>query len=182
MNQRSTRSSAAPTRAPDSRLLVARGHLSRRRCLRIAAWLGLGGAGLPLLAGCEWAAASLKPAVKMARIGVLSTGPGPEMTEFEGLRRGLRELGYVEGQTIAFEYRFGQGKSEVLPQFAAQLVVLRPDVIVAHGLQGCLAAKEATTTIPIVFGTGSDPVALGFATSLARPGRNMTGWSTVRRA
>src|SRR5205085_10403824 len=121
------------------------------------------------------AAPRSQPAATKARIGVLSTGPGPEMPEFEALRRGLRELGYVEGQNISFEYRFGQSNSDVLPQYAAELVALRPDVIVGHGLPACSAIKQATTTIPIVFCTGNDPVAVGFAASFARPGGNMTG-------
>jgi putative ABC transport system substrate-binding protein len=106
---------------------------------------------------------------------VLSTGFGHEMPEFEGLRRGLRELGYVDGENLALAYRFGQGRLDAMPRLAAELVALEPDVIVAHGLQGCQAAKEATSTIPIVFGEGADPVALGFVASLARPGGNMTG-------
>lgn len=152
---------------------LARARPSRRRLSRAAVRLGV--AVLPLLAGCEWIAATHRPAATKARVGVLSTGSGPEMPEFEGLRRGLREAGYVEGENLAFEYRFGQGHLNAMPRLAAELVALKVDLIVAHGLQGCQAAKEATTTIPIVFGTGSDPVALGFAASLARPSGNMTG-------
>src|SRR5437867_11990140 len=103
MNQRSTLFPAAPTapagtagsRSPDTG-----GRLLRRRFLRAAVPLGLAGAGLPLLASCGPAASRPRPAAAKARIGVLSTGPGPEMPEFEALRRGLRELGYVEGQNI----------------------------------------------------------------------------------
>lgn len=175
MNQRPARSIAAPARAAGGHPLVASGQHPRRQFLRGAAGLGLGGGGLALLAGCTGTAPRPAPAAGRARIGVVSTGPGADMPEFDGLRRGLRELGYVDGQNIAIEYRFARGHQEMIPQFVSELVALKPDVIVAHGLQACLAAKDATTTIPIVFGTGNDPVALGFATSLARPGRNMTG-------
>jgi ABC-type uncharacterized transport system substrate-binding protein len=156
--------------------LAAAGHVPRRRLLRGAARLALGGAGLPLLAAaCEWGAPPPRPAVGRVRIGVLSTGTGSDLPEFQGLRRGLREMGYAEGQNLALEYRFAGGDAAVLPQLAAELVASKVDVVVAHGFQACLAAKEASTTIPIVFGTGNDPVALGFAASLARPGGNMTG-------
>src|SRR5947208_15092527 len=111
MKQRSAFSLALPAGAAGSRSPAGGGHLPRRRFLRAAVPLGLAGAGLPLLAGCGPAAPRPTPAAAKARVGVLSTGPGPEMPEFEALRRGLRELGYVEGQNIAFEYRFGQGNS-----------------------------------------------------------------------
>jgi putative ABC transport system substrate-binding protein len=166
---------AAPAGTAEGRPVAAGDRLSRRHFLRGAAGLGLAGAGLSVLAGCTGAAPSAKPATTRARIGVLSIGTGPEMPEFEGLRRGLRELGYVEDQNVAFEYRFVQANAEALRQVAAELVALNVDVIVSHGLQACQAAKDATTTIPIVFGTGNDPVALGFAASLARPEGNMTG-------
>lgn len=175
MNQRSSPPAVPPARVAIRQLPGASVPLSRRRFLRAAAPLGPGGVGLLLLPRCAWAPPRPVPLSPTARIGVLSTGARPDVPEFEGLRRGLRELGYVEGQNIALEYRFAQGASETLPQLAAQLVALKVDVIVAHGLQACRAAKDATTTIPIVFGSGNDPVALGFVTSLARPGGNMTG-------
>jgi putative ABC transport system substrate-binding protein len=166
---------AASASVEGDRPLIARPRLRRRDFLGAAARLGLGGAGLPLLAGCGRPSAQVTPAATRARIGVLSTGASPDMPEFEALRRGLREVGYIEGQNIALEYRFAQGDVGLLPRFAAELAMLQVDVIVGHGLEACQAAKDATTSIPIVFGTGNDPVALGFAASLARPGGNMTG-------
>src|SRR5687767_4563680 len=129
MNQRSAPSTAAPARAVSSRSLVGRDPQPRRQLLRGAAGLGLGGASLPLLAGCTRATPPSKPSATKARLGVLSTGPGPQVPEFEGLRRGLRELGYVDGQHIAFEYRFAQDKPDAFPRFAAELIALKVDVI-----------------------------------------------------
>ena len=97
----------------------------------------------------------------------------------EAFREGLQELGYVEGKTIAIEYRSGEGKSERLPALAAELVQLKVDVIVAQSGQVAQAAKNTTTTIPIVMVSGGDPVALGFVASFARPGGNITGLSLM---
>jgi putative ABC transport system substrate-binding protein len=94
-------------------------------------------------------------------------------------RQGLRELGYVEGQNIHVEYRFAGGSIERLTEFAAELVRLKVDVIVAGSTQSIDAARQATQTIPIVFPVTFDPVGSGFVASLARPGGNLTGLSTV---
>ena len=94
-------------------------------------------------------------------------------------RKGLSELGYVEGQNIHVEYRFAGGSTERLAEFAAELVRLKVDVIVAGSTQSIDAAKQATRTIPIVFPVTFDPVESGFVASLARPGGNLTGLSTV---
>ena len=94
-------------------------------------------------------------------------------------RQGLRELGYVEGQTIAIEYRFADGRPERLPALAAELVRLKMDIVVTAAPPAPLAAKQATSTIPIVFIVIGDPVAEGFVSSLSRPGGNITGLATI---
>lgn len=94
--------------------------------------------------------------------------------------QGLRELGYTEGRNILIEYRWADGKPERFPALAAELVALKVDVIMsAGGTLGALAAKRATTILPIVFGAVGNPVAEGLVTSLARPGGNVTGLSAV---
>jgi putative tryptophan/tyrosine transport system substrate-binding protein len=114
---------------------------------------------------------------KVPRIGVLSPGsPGPSPL-LDAFRQGLRELGYVEGQNIAIEYRFAEAKSEPLPELAAELVRLRMDVILAINTPASQVAKNATKTIPIVFTYVADPAAL--VASLARPGGNITGLTTL---
>jgi len=118
--------------------------------------------------------AEAQQAKKIHRIGYLSFGLGIQPRE-EAFRQGLRELGYVDGQNIVIEWRFAKGKADLLPELATELVRLNVDVIVASATQAILAAKQATTTIPIVFPTAGDPVAYGLVTSLARPGGNITG-------
>ncbi len=117
---------------------------------------------------------------KVPRIGFLGgASPSAAAHLVDALRQGLRDLGYVEGQNIAIEYRFAEGKAERLPDLAAELVRLKVDVIVAPNPPGALAAKNATTTIPIVMAIAGDPVGLGLVASLARPGGNVTGLSNV---
>jgi len=112
----------------------------------------------------------------VARIGVLGSPTASSYaTRIEAFKRGLRELGYVEGQNIAIEYRWAEGRYERLPGLAAELVRLRVDVIVTHSTPGTRAAQQATTTIPIVMATNADAVATGLVASLARPGGNTTG-------
>jgi putative ABC transport system substrate-binding protein len=112
---------------------------------------------------------------KVPRVGVLG-GQSPEISPpILALRQGLSELGYVEGQNIAIEWRWAQGKNERFPDLAAELVKLKVDIIVAATTPGAQAAQRATRTIPIVMGFVSDPVALGLVANLARPGGNITG-------
>src|SRR6266576_3118491 len=121
---------------------------------------------------------------KVSRIGYLSSfDPAGESARSEGIRLALRELGYIEGQNIATEYRYAEGKRERMPELAAELVRLNVDIIVVAGGTGIIqAAKNATKTIPIVMtGGGSDPVEAGLVESLARPGGNVTGLSTLAR-
>ena len=114
---------------------------------------------------------------KSPRIGILRPGSPPDPL-VDAFRQGLRELGYDEGHSISLEYRWAEGKDERLPELAADLVRLKVDVIVA-GAGAVGAAKHATTTIPIVMPVSGDPVRDGFVTSLARPGGNITGLTTL---
>ena len=109
---------------------------------------------------------------KIPRIGVL--WPNPPAT-FEFMRQGLKDLGYVEGRNIDFEFRWAEGSLDRLPEMAADLVRLQVDVIVTLAPPATLAAKDATQTIPIVFVAMGDPLASGVVASLARPGANLTG-------
>jgi putative tryptophan/tyrosine transport system substrate-binding protein len=120
---------------------------------------------------------------KVPRIGYLSAlDPARESARAEAIRLALRELGYIEGQNIATEYRYAEGRRDRLPELAAELVRLKVDIIVAAGGDTLiLAAKNATKTIPIVMSGGSDPVEAGLVESLARPGGNVTGVTLLTR-
>jgi putative ABC transport system substrate-binding protein len=115
---------------------------------------------------------------KMPRIGYL-IGRSLSPVRSEALRQGLRELGYVEGKTIIIEWRSAESKLDRLPALAGELVRLKVDVIVTAGTIATRPAKEATSTIPIVMTNEGDPVGTGFVASLARPGGNITGLSTL---
>jgi ABC-type uncharacterized transport system substrate-binding protein len=117
---------------------------------------------------------------KVARIGFLdaSTASGSAVL-VDAFRHELSKLGWIEGKNITIEYRFAEQKRERLPELAAQIVRLNVDLIVVSGTNGAIAAKNATTTVPIVMGNVGDPVALGLITSLARPGGNITGLASL---
>jgi len=119
---------------------------------------------------------------KAVRIGLLDfASPDPaRVTWWQAFRERLRELGYVEGQNIAFEPRWGNGNVNGLPSLATELVSTRIDILVTAGSEAALAAKRATGSIPIVMTTGVDPVGLGLVASLARPGGNVTGVTSIQ--
>jgi putative tryptophan/tyrosine transport system substrate-binding protein len=110
---------------------------------------------------------------KRPRVGIiLNDGPGPV---FDALRQGFGQLGYVEGRNIVIEARFAHGNLDRVPELAAELVGLNVDVIVSLGAVGAQAARKASPTVPIVFVGATDPIAVGFAATLERPGENVTG-------
>jgi putative tryptophan/tyrosine transport system substrate-binding protein len=132
-----------------------------------------------LLLGTVFSAEAQQTA-KVSRIGYLTAAPLSAIPQrIEAFRQGLRELGYVEEKNIIIEYRSPEGKRDRLPPLAAELVRLKVDVIVTGGPGATRPAKEATVTIPIVMAQDSDPVGNGFVASLARPGGNITGLSTL---
>jgi ABC-type uncharacterized transport system substrate-binding protein len=117
---------------------------------------------------------------KVPRIGFLgAASPSVIAARVEAFRQGLRDLGYVEGKNIVIEYRWAEGKFDRLPDLASELVRVKVDVIVTGGPQATRPAKEAVSTIPVVMGFDHDPVGAGFVASLARPGGNITGLSSL---
>ena len=117
---------------------------------------------------------------KVPRIGWLAPGTqSAQAVTLEEYRSGMRELGYVEGRTVETEYVYADGQLDRLPGLAAELVARKVDVIVTASTPGCLAAKHATKTIPIVFAVSSDPISMGVVATLARPGGNITGLSVM---
>ncbi len=122
-------------------------------------------------------AAAAWPAGRIARVGYLDSGVASGSPLFDAFRDGLRDHGWVEGQNLALEVRAAEGKYDRLRGLAAGLVRLPVDVIFASSTPAALAAKHATTTIPIVIGRVANPVASGLVVSLARPGGNITGWT-----
>jgi putative ABC transport system substrate-binding protein len=128
-----------------------------------------GAAAWPLTARAQQAVG------KIVTIGVLAIEPWPPIDTF---RQALNNIGYIEGKNDRFEYRYAEGYNERLPELANDLADLNVDVIVTWGTDAVLAAKQATTTIPIVMGTIGDPLGSGIVTNLARPGGNVTGSSS----
>src|SRR3954451_13275562 len=142
--------------------------------------LGTGVMGLGLLAGCGRLPWQAQEPAKVPRIGVLAfVTADPSAADNAAFRQGLRDLGYSEGQNITLEWRSPGDRSDQYPQLAADLVGRSVDVIVAQGYAATQAAKQASTTIPMVMAFSPDPVRNGFVASLARPGGNVTGLATL---
>jgi putative ABC transport system substrate-binding protein len=139
--------------------------IHRRRFLRI---IGVSLIAAPLVGEAQ-------PREKLPRVGVLEPGRAPGGSCVPSFRQGLQDLGYVEGQTIIFDFRFADEDPDRIPILAADLVRQRPDVLWTHSPAGAWAAKQATTTIPIVVGVAGYLVEQGLAANLARPGSNVTG-------
>jgi ABC-type uncharacterized transport system substrate-binding protein len=131
--------------------------------------------GALLLAICS--SAEGQQVGKIPRAGVIAPGAPDRNPQVEGFRQALRELGYVEGQTIHIDYRFAEGREDRIRDLAAELVGLKVDFIVSFSHRVSLIAKKATREIPIVFAFVADPVGVGLVPSLARPGGNVTGVS-----
>jgi putative ABC transport system substrate-binding protein len=125
-------------------------------------------------------AGNAQPSTPLPRIGYLSANVAPAAPSFEAFRQGLQELGWIDGENIALEWRSAAGQDDLLPEFLAELLLRKVDIIVAGGPQATWAAKQATSTTPIVMvGGDPDPVAVGLVVSLARPGGNLTGLATA---
>lgn len=139
-------------------------------------WLRSILASTALLAALMSPSADAQPTARVFRIGTLGS---ENSRTWEALRQGLRDLGYVEGRNMTTEALWSDGVSDRYPALARELVALKPNVIVAASMQAIRAAKDATATIPIVMLLAVDPVKLGLIESLARPGGNVTGLSTL---
>src|SRR6266568_4642439 len=142
------------------------GHMQRREFI---IFLGGAAAAWPLIARAQ------QP-TKVVRIGVLAYSAFPPLQRFA---HKLREHGYIEGQNLRFESRFAEGRDDRYPALAAELIAVPVDIIVTWGTVAAIAAKQATSTIPIVMGAIGDPVDVGVVSNLARPGGNITGFANL---
>jgi len=141
-------------------------------------WLGLSVIAFVLMVAV--AVAEAQQPARVLRIGFLAvTSPSTISARIEAFRQGLREFGYVEGKNIVIEYRYAEGKLDRLPALAAELMHLKVNIIVTASSTPTRATKEVTTTIPIVMANDTDPVDNGFVASLARPGGNITGLTSL---
>src|SRR5215472_2678148 len=160
---------------PLSEVIMSRLHQRRKEIIMRGGTVGIV-AILALALLCAPLAAAAQPPGKMPRLGLLFPAtPAVTVPMLEAFRRGLGELGYVEGHNILFEFRYGETQSARLPLLAAELVRLQVDLILAGSTPAVLAAKNATRAIPIVMVTTGDPVVSGLVASLAHPGGNVTG-------
>ena len=133
---------------------------------------------IALLGGAAgaWSSTARAQQAAMPVVGFMSSGsPGPLRRQIAAVHEGLKEAGYVDGQNVMLEWRFAEGQLDRFPAFAAELVRRQVAVLIATSPAGALAAKQATTTIPIVFSVGDDPIKSGIVDSLHRPGGNLTG-------
>ena len=145
---------------------------NRKSAIQNPKWLGLSAIAFMLLA----AVANAQQTGKIFRIGFLDTSTASGSAGLlETFRQEMRKLGWIEGKNITIEYRFAEQKPERTPELAADLVRLKVDLIAVVTTPAALAAKKATTTIPIVMANAGDPVGVGLVASLARPGGNVTG-------
>jgi ABC-type uncharacterized transport system substrate-binding protein len=163
---------------------ISDGEGARKKVLDNRQWTAVNRAGMgkktvvALLVGLALTSvrfAEAQQPKRVSRIGFLSTASSATQSRTDAFRHGLRDLGYVEGQNIVIEYRYSEGKQDLATEMAAELIRLKVDLIVAPTTPAILAIKKASSTMPIVFASISDPVASGFVASLARPGGNMTG-------
>jgi putative ABC transport system substrate-binding protein len=146
---------------------------SRRLFLQGMVGLGLSTTPVPLLAGATSAQAAIRS------VGFLSVPPSGSSPVFQAFQEGMRDLGYAQGQNIRIEWRGANGKDRELPRLAAELIGSGVEVIVAETYPAIVAAKQATSSVPIIMAVSSDPVETGLVASLSRPGGNITGLTTV---
>ena len=134
---------------------------------------------ITLLGAAAWPLAARAQQAKVATIGLLGTGSAAAQSQWTAaFVQRMRDLGWVDGRNLTIEYRWAEGRSERFAEFAAEFVRLKVDVILTHNTPPVIAAKQATSVIPIVFATAADPVDTGLVASLARPGGNVTGLSS----